>query len=331
MMDKNNNDIWFYISSVLNGNPTVEDMQHVDRWIEDKKNNALFHRLKDTKYNQFIEEEEGRSKEFIFIKTQAKIREANLYTRLHTWKYIAAASVMLLFLTVSQLILNTSDDHTVWVESKSPAGGIVNLTLDDETVVALNASSTLGYPLRFDKKNRTVSLDGEAYFKVAKDTERPFIVETKNLKIKVLGTHFNIKSYDDDQKEITTLEEGSVSIELKHADVQNKQPVILNPGQQIILDKVTGETRICKVEAGLYASWKDGQCFFENEKFIDIIKILERQFGVTIKITSPNLENQLYSGFFGKKDGVQQILNYFKKYRNFDYKQNDTGIEIYEK
>lgn len=331
MTTKNNKDIWHYLSSVLNGNSAEEDMQYVRRWIEeDEKNKALFSRLNDTKYNLFIEEKQTQSKEYIFIKTQAKIKEAYLRSKLYTWRSVAAASVILLLAATSYLLFYTPADRPIMVESKSPAGGIVNLTLDDGTVVALNASSTIGYPLHFDKKNRSVNLDGEAYFKVAKDQERPFIVETKNLKIKVLGTHFNLKSYNDDEKEITTLEEGSVNVEIKNADRHNSQSVVLTPGQQIILNKATGETKIYKVDAGLYASWKDGQCFFENEKFIDIAKILERQFGVTIKITSPNLENQLYSGFFGKKDGVLQILNYFKKYRNFNYKQNDSGIEIYE-
>lgn len=331
-MNKINNDIWHYISSVLNGAPSEEDMLHVNLWIEeDEKNKALFNRLNDTKYNRFIEEKERQSKESIFIKTKAKIREANLRIRLQVWRSIAAASLILLVVTAGHLFFRTSAGDPVMVESKSPAGGIVNLTLDDGTRIALNASSTISYPLHFDKKKRIVSLDGEAYFKVAKDAKRPFVVETKNLKIKVLGTHFNLKSYNDDEKEITTLEEGSVSIELKNADQHKNQAVILSPGQQITWNKATGKSNISKVEAGLYASWKDGQCFFENEKFIDIVKILERQFGVTIKITSPELENQIYSGFFGKKDGVLQILNYFKKYRNFDYKQSDTGIEIYEK
>lgn len=281
----------------------------------------------DTEYNKVIEKRALLSKERIYLKTQAKINETALRFRLRVWKYIAVASIILLLITGGTMIFRTDNSTPVLVETKSPAGNITKLTLSDGTIVALNASSSISYPLSFERKTRKVQLNGEAYFEVAKEAGRPFIVETNNMKVNVLGTHFNLKSYEDDEKIITTLQEGSVSIEVK----DQKKPVILVPGQQIIVDKKTRKTVVSKVNPDLYSSWKDGQCFFENEKFIDIVKILERQFGVTIRITSPNLENQLYSGFFGKKEGVLQILNSFKKYRNFDFRQDDTGIEIYEK
>ena len=330
-MNNNINNIWPSISSVLNGDATEKEKSDVSNWIkEDKKNRLLFNRLSNTKYNAAIEKKALDTKEFIYLKTQAKINEVNLRARLRIWKYVAAASVLLFIIAGGSLIFKTESYHYPVVESKSPAGSVTKFTLSDGSTVILNASSSISYPLNFDKKVRNVKLEGEAYFEVAKDTERPFIVETNNMKINVLGTHFNVKTYDDDIKAITTLLEGSVKVEFNNLNPEVEKSVFLHPGQQVIVDKTTLQATIVDVNPDLYASWKDGQCFFENEKFIDIVKILERRFGVTIEITSSKLENQVYSGFFGKKEGVLQILNSFKKYRNFDYRQNDTNIEIYE-
>ncbi|MDR0573485.1 MAG: FecR domain-containing protein [Tannerella sp.] len=330
MNDKNN--IWFSIASVLDGDPTTEEIRHVNNWIdEDKRNELLFKRLNNTKYNQYIEQNAGKAKEYVYVKTLAKINETSLRSKLYMWKFTAAAAIAILIISGSIVFFKTNPYNPVLAEAKSPAGSVTKLTLNDGTIVVLNASSIISYPLNFNKKARNIKLVGEAYFEVAKDSERPFIVETNNMKINVLGTHFNVKSYNEDVKSITTLLEGTIKVEFDNPDDSVGKPVILHPGQQIIFDKATLQTSITDVTPNLYTSWIDGQCFFENEKFIDIVKILERQFGIAIEITSPNLERQLYSGFFGKKDGALHILNSFKKYRNFDYKQSDTGIEIYEK
>lgn len=325
-------DIWLSLSSVLNGNPSEEEINQVDRWIaEDKKNKILFDRLKDSGYAAFIEKKAQEAKDRMYVKTQMKIRQLALRTKLRLWKYVAAASIVLLLIMSGINFLKTETFVPVWVESKTPAGGLTNLTLSDGTIVALNANSTLSYPLTFQKDVRAVKLEGEAYFEVTENPAHPFVVETNGMKIKVLGTRFNVRNYEDDNRLSATLLDGSVNVELLGNLSTGNKAVILEPGQQISADKITNLMEISEVNTDLYVSWKDGQCYFDNERFADIVKILERQFGVIITITSPDLENQLYSGFFTKKKGILQILNSFKKNRNFDYRWNDEGIEIYEK
>lgn len=325
-------DIWSSLSSVLNGNPTEEEKHQVDHWIaEDKKNRKLFDRLKDAGYTELVENKAQEAKDRVYVKTQMKISRLALQTKLRLWKYMAAASIVLLFISIGFNFFKMDFSDPVWIESKSPAGGLTNLTLSDGTSVALNAGSSLSYPLTFGKEARTVKLNGEAYFEVVENPDSPLIVETNQIKIKVLGTRFNVKCYEDEKRLSTTLLEGSVDVELNNFSVKGKRSIVLEPGQQITLDKITNQVDISRVDADLYVVWKDGQCFFENERFIDIAKILERQFGVVIHIASPELENQIYSGFFSKKEGIQQILNTFRKNRNFDYRWNDTGIEIYER
>lgn len=332
-MKNNKTDIWVAISSFLNESATEEEKRVVDAWLqESEKNKRFLAKLKERLSHEMAAAQAIEAKEKVFYQTQMKIQRLLLKKRLRLWQSVAAASVALLlvFSGLRFMEQRTENALPIYVESKSPAGSVTQLTLSDGTIVELNACSSISYPLQFTGNDRTVKLNGEAYFEVAENKKKPFIVETNDVKVRVLGTHFNVKSYNEDAKIITTLMEGSVRVGFNHPDFMGKS-VVLFPDQQIILDKNTHETNILKVKSELYASWKDGQCFFENEKLADIAKILERQFGVMITVTSTNIEKQLYSGFFSKREGLLQILNSFKKYRNFDYKQTDDGIEIFEK
>lgn len=324
--------IWSLLSSFLNKDATENEKQLIENWIaENEKNASFFHQLNTPQDNTAIEEKALSVKDLIYVKTQAKIKQKALRFKLRLWKSIAAALIAVLVTTGAVVLFKDEMRQPLLMETQTPVGANSKLILSDGTLVNLNASSKIFYPTSFEGNTRTIKLDGEAYFEVKQDKKHPFIVETNGLIITVLGTHFNVKSYQEDGKVITSLLEGAVSIELSQANANNNKLVILHPNQQLVFDKFTKQIEIKDVKADLYASWKDGQCFFENETFSDIVKILERQFGVTINITTPALENQLYSGFFTKKEGIEQILNSFKKYRRFDYKQSDAGIEIYEK
>lgn len=325
-------DIWSSLSAVLNGNATDKEKQNVDRWLKEDENNPFFlDNLHDIGYNKEIEKTALNRQEYIYVKTKAKIEQTIIKRRLRIWQYVAAAAVCLMLLMGLYHTQQTVFKETIVMETKSPAGNITTVLLSDGTKVDLNASSTIRYPLQFNGKTRTVELEGEAYFAVTPHQKKPFIVEANHMKIEVLGTHFNISSYSDDNQIITTLLEGSVRIEIDHPDFTGKKPVILQPDQQIIYDKTSEKISITHVKGYLYAAWKDGQCYFEKEKFGDITRKLERQFGVNITILSPELRDEIYSGFFSKKEGLRQILNSFKRYRNFDYREDDeAGIEIYE-
>lgn len=328
---KNKTDIWSSISSVLEGKYTEEEMTVVEDWLsEDDKNRQFFEKLKSASFNRETEQNAGIAREHIYISTREKINKIRLKRKLRLWQYVAAASVTLLLVITGIGLLKTETTIPVYAESKSAIGSTTLLTLSDGTTVELNAGSSIRYPLSFHGDYRTVTLTGEAYFEVVEDKKHPFIVETEKMKIEVLGTHFNVKSYKDDDKLIATLMEGLISVNFDSQD-QSIKPVILQPDEQIVLDKNTNEINVSQVNAELYAAWKDGQCFFDNEKLVDIAKILERQFGTNISIVSVDLKNQLFSGFFTKQEGLFHILNSFKKNRNLDYRQNETGIELFER
>lgn len=328
-----NSDIWSLISSLWNNNITQEGEQQLKEWLDkDEKHRSFFKRLSESAYSDEIEKSAQEAKERVYLQAQTKIHQIAFNRKIRLWKYTAVASIALLIVAGTFSLFKTAPaDLPVLAETRSLVGTTTKLTLDDGSTVELNASSSLTYPLKFQQKSRNVTLNGEAYFEIAKDAKRPFIVEVNNMNIEVLGTQFNVRSYDDDQKAITTLVEGSVRINFNHPDFTLSTPVVLKPNQQVIFDKTTNNIEIKQVKADLYASWKEGQCFFENEQLSDILKVLERQFGITITLSSPQLGNQTFSGFFSQQEGIIQILDSFKKNRNIDYRKTKSGIEIYER
>lgn len=159
--------------------------------------------------------------------------------------------------------------------ASTPRGGMYDFVLPDGSKVYLNAATTIKFPSSFDKKNRVVELlSGEAYFEVAKDKMHPFIVKSKGQQVEVLGTHFNIRSYADDEESKTTLLEGSVEISTAASKM------LLKPNQQATLAK--GRLEVDEVEPEIAVAWKNGSIQFENEDIRSIMKKIERWYDVEV-------------------------------------------------
>ncbi|MFV0536183.1 MAG: FecR family protein [Dysgonomonas sp.] len=323
------------IASVLNGNPSDAEKYTVDNWLqENPKNKIIFDYLSKLKSNESIVEESEKAKEKIYCNIQKKVNKQSQNKKLRIWQY-AATIAIIVSLTMGGLQLFKPEKNILAnIETKCPMGITSSITLSDGTIVDLNAGSSLEYPAQFDGDIRMVSLKGEAYFRVAKDTKHPFIVETNGIRVKVLGTHFNVQSYENDDKIVATLVEGSISVDKTSGRIENKknEPIILQPNQQITFDKSNSSLVVKEVDANLNILWRDRQYYFDNEKFADIVKKLERNFNVKITIASSILEQQEFSGAFTQGENLEQILNLFKKYRNFDYKtQENNDLIIFEK
>jgi ferric-dicitrate binding protein FerR (iron transport regulator) len=322
-------ELWASLDAVLNGTPSGADEQNVAQWLKEDENNLyVFEHLRKSVYNESMEKRSLLAKERIYYKTRSKIRQKQVKRTLRLWRYIAAASVAVLIGMGGLWLFHVKPVDSPVVETRSPLGATSKITLSDGSEVSLNAGSTIRYPVLFRGSQRVIQLEGEACFQVAKDAKHPFIVETGNMKITVSGTQFNVKSYGEDERIITTLLEGSVRVDI--ADSRRTEPVRLSPGQQVVYDRSSDRIVVKDVKADLYASWRNRQYYCDNERFEDIIRDLGRHFGIRIRIVSPQLQNQMFSGFFAKDDTLRQMLDIFKKHRNFDYRQVESGIEIYE-
>lgn len=198
-----------------------------------------------------------------------------------------------------------------------PAGQRARITLQDGTEVWLNAKSTLTYPSHFSRKKREVEIIGEAYFNVAKNKNKPFIVSTQHINLHVLGTQFNVSSYPDAGYIQTDLVEGS----LKVCDELNlKNSVILKPNEQVIIRN--NQMVVENIINSERLLWKDGIYSFQNERLIDIIDKLQRYYDVTIDVKDPEIFNVRYTGKFRQNDGIDEILHIIQKIHFFKIKKD---------
>ncbi|MEJ2884608.1 FecR family protein [Pedobacter sp. GR22-6] len=178
----------------------------------------------------------------------------------------------------------------------TPRGGTYQVTLSDGTKVWLNAASSLTYAADITGHGfRSVSLSGEAYFEVSKDTTHPFIVKTRGQEVKVLGTHFNISSYPDDKTIKTTLLEGSVRV----------NNMILKPNEQSILEN--SQLSIVPVNANQVVAWKNGKFVFVSEPIESIMTKLSRWYNVEV-IYKGDFSDEIFTGSISRYDNISKIL-----------------------
>lgn len=199
--------------------------------------------------------------------------------------------------------------------------------LSDGTTIFLNSGSKIIYPSKFEETKRIVTLEGEAYFIVARNPTKPFIVQTHLLSVKVLGTKFNVSAYPIDDKASTTLNSGSVQVNIKKGD--NDEPYILEPNQQIIYNKIDKSVSITKT-TDERAGWKEGFLIFQEATFNDIMNTLQRRFNVSIKYDKQNFTNEPYTIKFINNENVVNILNVLQEITgNFNYKIEGKDVFIY--
>ncbi|MBU3026293.1 FecR family protein [Zobellia galactanivorans] len=218
-----------------------------------------------------------------------------------------------------------STTELVYNEIIVPKGKRFELMLSDGTLVHLNADTSLKYPVSFIAgQDRKVFLNGEAYFEVAKDPDHKFTVVAKDMDVQVLGTHFNVSSYTDEEN-YTVLAEGSVAINDKRNDGGGGEPSILKPGQKAAMAE--DALVISEVDINDYLNWRNGDLTFNNEPFKDIIKKIERRYGVRIENGYTELESVRFRGAF-KNESIQDLLDTFKESAEFDYEIANNQIRI---
>ncbi|MDO7743048.1 MAG: FecR family protein [Pedobacter sp.] len=185
----------------------------------------------------------------------------------------------------------------------TPKGGQYQVQLPDGTKVWLNTASSLKFPTAFAAKERSVILNGEAYFEVAKNPERPFMVNTPEQKVVVLGTHFNINSYPDEQGTKTTLFEGVVKV-IPNRLLSSK---ILKPGEQSILKEDKLHVEVVDMEEIL--AWKNGLFVFNNESLESIMRKISRWYNVDIEYAADAIKSEPFGGSISRFGNVSQILH----------------------
>lgn len=207
-----------------------------------------------------------------------------------------------------------------------PLGKRFELVLVDGTKIVLNAGSQLRYPTFFPKEGkRNVYLKGEAFFTVAEDVTRPFIVHTDELKIRVLGTEFNVSAYKDDKKTTAVLASGKIAATPTHKKYSEENTAIIAPGEMISIEK--GELQVSKVNVSKHIAWVSGKLMFINDSFETIAHKLERYYDLEIINHCSLLKESTFTGTF-ESDKIEDVLKTFQIHTPFDYKKENNKVII---
>ncbi len=188
-----------------------------------------------------------------------------------------------------------------------PKGGEYQLVLSDGTKVWLNAASELTYPVKFVGDVRSVKLNGEAYFDVTPNKDKPFVVATEGQEIVVLGTSFNVSAYTEDLNIVTTLVEGLVKVTSTEEENAG-EALFLQPNEQLILNKETSEMQKKVVDPYTYTSWKDGRFVFTNEPLGSFFTKISRWYNVETYITDESIKDIRFTGDLPRYKDMQDIL-----------------------
>lgn len=213
-------------------------------------------------------------------------------------------------------------------ETSVPLGSQSKVVLPDRSVVWVNAGSSLKYRENFNEQVREVDLSGEAYFEVAADSLKPFVVKSGKLDIRVTGTQFNVKAYKNEETIDVALVSGKVKVHLNGRKAEEGE-VALAPDRMLSYNKETNCVQVTKINGRDVSAWTNGQLRFEQASFPQIAKSLERKFDVKIVIQSESLKKDVFSGSFSSGYSLDRILHEIdvdKKYA-WTRKGNELSIQ----
>lgn len=205
---------------------------------------------------------------------------------------------------VYKIMNDTMKTETIYNTVTVPRGGEYKLVLADGTIVWLNSDSHIRYPVTFSGNTRQVELEGEAYFEVAKDVEKPFIVRMNEYNVRVTGTQFNVRNYLNESL-ATTLVEGGVQIERK-GKVDR-----LRPGQQAVLEN--NEIRIRVVNVEEQVAWRHGAFGFTQCRLENIMEELARWYDVDVFYMNQQVKDYHFSAWFKRSSSINEVINILEK------------------
>lgn len=376
-MDQSNSSqhrFWSLLSKKLSGEAGTADLEELERiligspdlhhhadlltamWEQQKKNNkvageaAYMRHIVKHKDEFFVEENQDQS---IYPYPFPEEKQSFFSKK----RIIVLACVLGIALVTGGIFLFTKKDMVESVAGQSISsvvtknGNRTKIVLPDGSQVWLNAGSNLDYDNEnFNKEIREVSLNGEAYFDVTKNADKPFIIHTKKMDIKVIGTAFNIRSYNNEKTAEAALIRGTIEVTLK--DREN-QKMILNANEKISVaneekkeiiakagDKIAVKQNASSVPPIHVANlkpnpviniipeiaWTENRLFFEDESLEDLAPLLERWFGKPVIVKNESLKKNRYRGNF-KNETIEKVLSYLKFSKPFNFKfENDTVV-----
>lgn len=232
-------------------------------------------------------------------------------------------------ITDGDLRIRNENNELIYTESSvvsfntmsTPRGGQYQLRLPDGSRVWLNASSSITYPTVFTANERVVELTGEAYFEVAKNAAMPFKVKVNGIGVNVLGTHFNVMAYDDEESVKTTLLEGAVQV------VKGDASALLKPGQEASVKNVDEKIKITNADVEQATAWKNGMFLFNRTDIKSIMRQLSRWYDFDVKYETA-FESRNFSGMISRRTELAQVLNMLQMTKDVKFRVEGRTVTV---
>jgi len=292
-----------YISELIhryfNQRYAAETESEIQKWLisqqhEEQKKEVLFDIWKNIK--SYPNADVYRSLDVVQQKLNMKRSRKMLWQN----PFLKVAAILLPFIFVASLYLYYDRNYGT-VEITTAQGEQKEITLPDSSVVWMNACSKITYSRKFRADKREITLLGEAFFSVKRDTSRRFVVTTKDMTVTVFGTQFNVKCYPEDQIASTTLKSGKVEVTL------NSKDYILKPDQELLYNR-TEKSAVLQGASEGSLSWREGILDFSNMTLPEMVKSIERQYRVKFQYNPTNYSTDHYSVKFTNKDSLEDIM-----------------------
>ena len=315
------NNINQLITKVLSNEASSEEIICFSLWLSEREVNQDEYRKLKSYWDAELSFNHTLKPELSLQKTQYKIQKEQQSRKTNGRKFYAVsfAATLLILLVMRLFFLDTTEKVTMEYYTYLTEDNKIDFILDDGTIIYLNKNSKFVYTNQYDKVDRSVKLEGEAYFEVQHNPEKPFFVEVGDARIRVLGTSFNVKT-DEDENIRTTLTEGSLRFET------SDQQVILIPDQQLFYLASSHRIEVSSVDIDKELAWTEGVIRLKNMLFSDLIDDLKKQYRVNIVINNEKLKNSSVSmtGTFAEEQSLEQIFKVISISYPFVWEKRDN-------
>lgn len=317
----------------LKGEASQEECVRIEAWTEASEDNRKA--LEQLYYALFLGERYATIKEvnvensLAEFKQKAKQKEEK-GKRSFGWKQYAVniAAFMTGILVAGSAIWTLSNNDASSYMVSTEAGQRAQITLPDGTHAWLNASTHLAYKKSFWGNKRQVELIGEAYFEITPNKHAPFIVNSKNIKVKALGTKFNIRANTAEERVVTTLLSGSVQVSTPEC----QEGLLLRPGQTLDIDVETQKAKLTKnAQPEDVLLWINGKLSFNQATLATITNTLEKHYDVLFTFENAQLKNERYTCDFSTDNDITEILSIIALTKRLTYQKEGKNVHIMNK
>lgn len=316
------------IKHLADGVYTKQEAKEALKLLRDKENDTLIDKQMSNVWDQIQNSSDSDIYTFNHESEEAekllkRINKIPFYKKYIKHSIVAASIAILIGIGIIgyEHLSPISDSAMLYTEVSTSFGETREITLPDGSVVILNACTHISYPTKFAENERLIKLDGEAYFQVVKNDKQPFVVNTDNFDVKVLGTVFNVRAYDGDEILSVNVESGKVQVDMPDAMSR------LSKNEQIVINTLSNNYAKEDVQNEDVAPWRTGDLYFSNAPIKDVAKQLERIYNYSIVFQDGQEFNNLISGEHDE-ESLEEILGSIQLATGIKWKAGKQSKEI---